>query len=699
MLRFKKNNSREHPRESGYYNRLNAVLAIIFLFFGAMVVRLYKLQVLDYEEYAARADRQQRVYSELKPNRGEIFTTTYLESFDRSEDSPLAINKDYAEVYAVPKDIKSEVEASTTADVLYRVFNSAEVEADIDKTLNQENQKDLDAELRYVDSLSLLPAEKEAKKQEVRQRRSGLASDTSWKEFSNVKRTLEINDRRQELLTDYLSKLIKPDDPYESIRKKVSTEKLLDLYAALLSTEGPVVNASDLELKQGKIYKKGDDSQIYYELRGIAYSLQKYRYYPDGNVGSHLTGFVNLDNQGNYGLESYFNEELIGQKGFLKGDKAAGSGAVVAGNREYSKAVNGSSIVLSIDRVVQIKVCQMLNEAQKKYNFQSGTVIIVEPKTGAIIAMCSWPSFDPNDYQSVDEQKIFDNPAVSYQYEPGSVFKTITMAAAIDQGKVSPQTTYQDKGQTMINGWPKPIKNSDFETAGGHGTVDMIGVLEKSLNLGAIFSMETIGSKKFSEYVDNFGFGEKTGIELGAESSGNIKNLGRDKIREIDAATASFGQGIAVTPLQMVMSYAAIANGGILMKPYLVKEIIDADGNKTALIPKPVRRVISQSTSDTVRAMLVKVVDNGHSKLAGVKGYYVGAKTGTAQIPAGNGGYLENQYIHTLVGMAPADNPRFAMLVKLDRPEGIKFAESTAAPLFGDIAKFLLKYYQIPKQR
>jgi len=211
-------------------------------------------------------------------------------------------------------------------------------------------------------------------------------------------------------------------------------------------------------------------------------------------------------------------------------------------------------------------------------------------------------------------------------------------------------------------------------------------VLEKSLNLGAIFTMEQIGAKVFADYVKKFGFGEATGIELSAESTGSINPLLKNKILPIDAATASFGQGVAVTPLQMVMSYAALANGGVLMKPYLVKEIIKSDGSKIVTAPQELRRVVSDEAARTVSAMLAEVVENGHSKLAGVPGYYVAGKTGTAQIPSPQGGYLESQYIHTFIGFAPVDKPRFVMLVKLDKPKGFQFAESSATPIFGDIA-------------
>jgi cell division protein FtsI/penicillin-binding protein 2 len=250
----------------------------------------------------------------------------------------------------------------------------------------------------------------------------------------------------------------------------------------------------------------------------------------------------------------------------------------------------------------------------------------------------------------------------------------------------------------MINGWNKPIRNSDFSTKGGHGVVDMNVVLENSLNTGAIFAMRQVGPTVFANYVKNYGFGERTGIELGSESPGNIGNLLKTKVREIDAATASFGQGLAVTSLQMIMPYQAIANKGVLMKPYIVQSIIHNDGQREIVQPKQIRRVISEKTADTMSGMLVNVVEKGHSNKAYIKGYYIGGKTGTAQIPD-HGVYLKNQYIHTFVGIAPIENPSFVMLTKMDSPKDVTYAEGSVVPLWKDIADFILKYYQIPQTR
>lgn len=682
-------------------SRLRLVSAIIFLLALALLVKLFDLQVRRHDYYAAKADKQQRVSGELKAERGKIFLNSYGDNLSSDDLVEAATNRNYAKVYAVPKDIDPS-QAPALADLLYKEFDQAAIESAVDASLSSQDDSELKAELDYVESLPLPADQKAAKKAEVEQRRTNLRTDAAWQKFRQEKRELEINEQRQAVLADYLSKLSKPGDPYEVLQKKIGEDALLHLYAALLTGTSTVpVPAADLELRNGKILKKSEgESKAYFEVSGIAYELEKYRYYPEKNIGSQLLGFVNLENKGNYGLEAYMNDELAGQDGYMEGGKSGSpeGGSIAVADQKYNAPKDGSDIVLTIDRAIEFNACKRLNETVARLKAEGGSIIIVEPATGAIIAMCSAPDFDPNNYQAVKEAKDFDNPAVSYQYEPGSVFKAVTMAIAVDQGKVKPSTTYNDRGEIMINGWPKPIRNSDFETAGGHGTVDMVTVLEKSLNTGAIFAMEQVGANIFTEYVKNFGFGQKTGIELSAEASGNIKQLEKTKVREVDAATASFGQGIAVTPLQMLMSYAALANGGILMKPQIIKEIITGD-KPIFFQPQPLRRVVSATTADTIGAMLVKVVDNGHAKAAGVPGYYVGAKTGTAQIPSAKGGYIEGKYIHTMIGYAPIEKPRFVMLVKIDSPKGIKFAEASAAPLFGEIADFLLKYYQVPKAR
>jgi cell division protein FtsI/penicillin-binding protein 2 len=677
-------------------NRLRLVVAIIFLFSGSLIYRLYYLQISECDTYTALAANQHEIYSKLKPDRGKIIITD--QSGGESRQYVLATNKDFFLIFAVPTDIAS---SSEMAVHLYDFFDKDVTEKSAIAELKNQGQVTFEKRLQDInDNSSLTDEEKTARRTVEEKRQEEINSSSDYLELASIKLSQEIDRKRQEIIDAYQVKLSKPGSMYAVIENKVDDEKLLEFYAFINNLQNPAtpVKADDLEVRVGQVINKQTSEEV--KIKGFSFETRKFRYYPEDNIASHILGFVsyaNEDGEGRYGLEEFFNEELFGKYGSLKGEKGGGNSMIV-NDREYVKPVPGSDLVLTIDRSVEFFACDKLKQMVDKFKAVGGSVIIVEPKTGAIIAMCSVPDFNPNDYRNVPDIKIFSNPATSFQYEPGSVFKTVTMSIALDQGKVSPSTTYNDAGYVMINGWPKPIKNADFETRGGHGVVDMNSVLENSLNTGAIFAMKQVGPKIFSDYVKSYGFGERTGIELGAEATGNINNLLKKNVREIDAATASFGQGVSVTPLQMVMAYQALANKGVLMKPYIVKEIIHPDGRKEEIPARQIKRVVSEQTASKALAMLVNVVEKGHSKKEAIAGYYVGGKTGTAQI-ASAGGYYTDRYNHTFIGVAPADNPRFVMLTHIDSPKGIQYADGSAAPLWRDIADFLLKYYQVPKNR
>ena len=275
--------------------------------------------------------------------------------------------------------------------------------------------------------------------------------------------------------------------------------------------------------------------------------------------------------------------------------------------------------------------------------------------------------------------------------EPGSSFKPITMAMGLDLGVVTPQTTFKDDGFREVAGYR--IKNFSERV---FGTVTMSQVLERSVNTGAMYVQDQVGDDNFLNYAINFGFGQKTGIDLPGEVPGDITNLYSG--RKINFLTASFGQGIAVTPVQLINAYSAIANGGKLMKPYIVEKIIKEGGEEEVIQPEIVAIPISEKTATKLKSMLVGVVDNGFDK-ARISGYDIAGKTGTAQIPDGKGGYLEDEYIHDFLGFAPAFDPKFVILIKVDRPKGITFAADSLSPTFRDIAVFLLNYYSIPPTR
>ncbi len=690
--RFKKNN-----------NRLYLVVAIIFLLYSALIVKLYKVQIISHDYYSALASSQHEMQATLQPERGSI----YISDNNGQDVFPLATNKDYASTFFIPKDA---VNLNSLAEKIYLALDEAEVIELVEKNLEKENELALDKEINYINLLDLNEEEKNIRKVASKNRIANPSAEK--KELIEIKRDLAISEEKEKIIEAYLKRLRKRNDPYEPIRDKVSEDQILKIFRYLASEIDTPLSEEALKISNFKVYLQQEDSDYSLDENleinksgeltypGFSYQLKTFRYYPEEEVASHIVGFASSQDdipEGRYGLEEFFNTELSGQSGYL--ETTRGSGQIINVNdQKYSQAIDGADIFLTIDRSVQFMVCEKLKEGIEKYEADSGTVIVVEPNTGAIIAMCSLPSFNPNNYAEVKELKLYNNPATFYQYEPGSIFKTITMAIALDQNKIEPHTYYEDKGQIMISGWPKAIKNSDFLTHGPHGRVDMNTVLAESLNTGAIFAMLQVGKDKFSEYIEKFGFGQKSGIELGSEASGNINNLLEDRIKEIDAATASFGQGLAVTPLQMVMSYAAIANGGTLMKPYLVKEIKFFDGNSDIIKPRIIRQVVSQKSANLVSAMMVNVIESGHAVKAKVPGYYIGGKTGTAQV-ATSGGYSENEFIHSFVGIAPIDKPAFVVSVKLDNPKTVKYSADSAAPIFSDITDFLLKYYKIPQER
>jgi cell division protein FtsI (penicillin-binding protein 3)/stage V sporulation protein D (sporulation-specific penicillin-binding protein) len=335
----------------------------------------------------------------------------------------------------------------------------------------------------------------------------------------------------------------------------------------------------------------------------------------------------------------------------------------------------------------------MLQESVEKHQANKGSLIIMDPKTGAILTMCNAPTFDPNNYSEVENIDLFNNDAIYDAYEPGSVFKSFAMAAALDQGKITPNTTYDDTGVVEIGGFK--IFNSDRKA---HGIIDMKTALTFSYNTGSIYAVRQVGNEKWYEYVKNFGFGEDTGLPLSGESEGNIFRLA--ELRDIYSATSSFGQGLTVTPMQLITAFSAIANGGVLMKPYIVSEVIKPNGFTVQTSPQEVRRVISANTASTLSAMLVNAIEDGHGKKATVPGYYLGGKTGTAEIPRADGnGYDGSRHKDTFVGFGPVSDPKFVMLVKIDEPKDVMWAEDSAAPLWGQVADFLLEYYHIPPER
>lgn len=461
------------------------------------------------------------------------------------------------------------------------------------------------------------------------------------------------------------AKLLREDDPYEPIAHLVSDDIVEQL--------------------------------IREDLAGIEFRPEESRIYSEGSFGGHVLGFLGSSESGElagrYGLEGYYNEVLRGAEGFLVGERDPAGRLIAVAGRAIEPAKDGANLILTIDRRLQFFVCDNLKQAVERHGADGGSVVIIDPKTGAVRAMCGAPDFDPNIYREVEDIFVFNNPALFAAYEPGSVFKAITMAAALDTDAVGPQTTYVDTGEERIG--PYTIRNSDNKA---YGTQTMTQVLEQSLNTGAIFAMRETGQKVFREYVERFGFGEETDIDLDTEAVGDVSSL--KKRGDIYSTTASFGQGITVTPIQLAVAFGALANEGKLMRPYVVERVLYSDDSEEVTTPELRRQVIGTRTATLIGAMLASVVERGHGNRAGVDGYYIAGKTGTAQVPRKDGpGYEPGATIGTFAGFGPVEDPVFAMVVRIDNPRDVQFAESSAAPLFGEIAQFLLQYDGVQPSR
>ncbi|HBI17029.1 MAG TPA: hypothetical protein DDY52_02665 [Candidatus Moranbacteria bacterium] len=447
------------------------------------------------------------------------------------------------------------------------------------------------------------------------------------------------------------------------------------------------------EIVKKKISQEESEKIRNLKLKGVKLLPENYRYYPGKELASQVIGFVGSNGEteiGRYGLESFWEDQLHGKNGSIFQERDSAGRWISITDRKKVPAQDGVDLILTIDQAVQYETEKILKSAMEKYKADRGSILVQEPSTGKILAMANYPNFNPNDFGKVEDMSLFINPAVTNAYESGSVFKTMTLASGIDSGVISPNTKYVDTGVISEAGYN--IKNSDGKA---NGEQTMTEVLEKSLNTGVIFTEKLIGNKRFADYVRNFGFGEKTGIALPNESAGDIRNLINLK-SDIQFFTASFGQGITTTPLQVLNAYSVIANGGNLMKPQIVEKKVYSNGEEEIVEPQIIRRVIKKETSDQMKEMLGSVVVNGHGKRAAVSGYRVGGKTGTAQVAKqGGGGYEEGVTIGSFAGIAPLDDPRFAVIVKIDNPKELQWAESSAAPTFGEVMKFLLNYYNI----
>lgn len=415
------------------------------------------------------------------------------------------------------------------------------------------------------------------------------------------------------------------------------------------------------------------------------------RYYPQGQLASHLLGFVRAERLGSYGVEEYYQAYLDPYSGVgLRSKTYDDLTTLPEPVRRFVPSMGNKDLVLTLDTGIQWIAEEELNKALDRYRASSGSIIVMEPHTGAILAHANYPTYDPNQYSTEADYSRFIDPAVSLLYEPGSIFKIVTMAAALDTGVITPTKVYTDNGSFVVGS--RLVFNSNRI---GYGRVTATDALARSLNVVTAQIAVEMGADRFYRYVERFGFTEPTEIDLADEVRGLVKQPGNPEWSLSDLGTNSFGQGLAITPIEMLNATAAIANGGQLMRPYIVQARIEGDRVQWTE-PTLVRPVLKPETAQTLVAMMVETVRTGN-EAAGVAGYRIAGKSGTAQIP-GEGGYLRDQTIVSFVGFAPADDPQFVILVKLDRPDpNISiWATHTAAPVFAQVARRLFDYMGIP---
>lgn len=466
--------------------------------------------------------------------------------------------------------------------------------------------------------------------------------------------------------TEFMAKLAKTNDPYEEVARRVSREA------------ADKINALNLP--------------------GVSMYKERWRFYPGRELGARVIGFVGYNNgsvlAGRYGLERYY-EGILGRQDIGLYTNFFAQVFSDLGKTIFASNEREGDIILTIEPTVEKALHDELRGIMRDWNSDLAGGVVIDPKTGAIYAMEVLPGFDPNNLKSVN-LKAIDNPLVEGVYEMGSIVKPLVMAAALDAGAVTPKTVYNDKGYVELDGYT--IKNFDGKGRGAGTT--MQEVLSQSLNTGMVFVQQRLGRDKFREYMKAYGLGVETGIDLPGETHGLIRNL--ESTRDVEYATASFGQGIAMTPIGTVRALSVLANGGMPVEPHLI-ETVDYKGgfSRKPGYNENTEPVIGKSASEEITRMLVSVVDK--ALLGGtvkIPEYSVAAKTGTAQMAKEDGkGYYDDRYLHSFFGYFPAYEPRFLVFLYTVNPKGVNYASHTLTHPFMRLTKFLLNYYEVPPDR
>ena len=610
-------------------NRIRVLILFGLILIGILVIRLIDLQVIRHSYFTNIAEAQRKRAAELLPHRGTI----YVNEGRGGDIFPIASNQKGFTAYAVPRDMEDPGRVASELAPQLLAF--------------RQRQNDRTQEIITRTGQELYQEDKEE-------------DETSSPE---PQPTPSVEDQTKNLQSEIFAKFNQKTDPYEPILRP---------YEAL---DQPL--RTFLEEKQ---------------YPGVVLEEKEVRVYPEKELAAHTIGYLGFDGErqiGRYGIEGFFDNILKGDLGWLSGERDTAGGFIGVANNEFQPATDGADIVLTIDRVVQSIIEEELKTGVERYGARRGSVVVMNPKTGAVLGMATYPTFDPNAYYAINDPRVQLNPVVSDIFEPGSILKPVIMASAIEEGVVTPSTTFTDDGPVKVDKYT--INTFD----GQHfGLQTMTQVLEKSNNIGMVWLGQKMGAEMMYDFLRRFGVGERTGIELEGETQTNLREPASWNITT--TATTSFGQGIALTPIQALNAINVIANNGRLMQPHIVSRLKYRDGQEKNTEPKQVRQVVSPRTANKVSAMMVSVIENGFATAARVPGYYMAGKTGTAQVADERGKYSEDEKIISFAGFGPLEDPAFSILVKLDNPYGLSFASGTAAPMFKNMSTKLLTYYQIP---
>lgn len=737
-------------------------LIVIFAVFGLVIIaRLFYLQVWRGDFYTAAAARAHQGYTELPAKRGEILVQDYTTGDFYTVAANTTMDLVYVDPKLIPN---KTLAATAISESLFDVAIEREKDNQriIEERREYKRTEDFEAydriqpltdeELKEAFYHEILDKVSRDIRPEILLsgnlpedvlasiREQNLAG-IEVKGGSLMAYPSQIYDRRRiakelsetlEIPAPRLEQILIGENRYEVIMKKVEPEKSRVLREIMA--------------------KDREDHPAEEHFVGIGFQEEYYRYYPEQSLAANLLGFVDKAGNGQYGIEETFDTQLKGKAGIFKAKVDSIGRQITVGESIIQPAVDGQDILLTIDRTVQLEVERILKASVEKYRANAGQVVIIDPQTSKVIAMAHYPTFDPNNYgeafdlvdvdftaeeiesllpvdEETDDQfyfyrnwdthdryevfkdteegkapvyqryvnffgaEVYQNKIVASIYEPGSVFKSVTMASAIDDGDVTPNHTFYESGPIEVDEFKIHNSTDDYR-----GLQTMTNVLEQSSNVGMAYVAKKIGRNLFYNYMMRFGFGERTGIEFDYEQAGHIEYF--TEWADSELVTHAFGQGIAVTPLQMANAYAALANGGMLMQPYIVAATREANGKTHYTEPLIINQAISEESSNTITAMLVSAVENGVANKAQVDGHYIAGKTGTSQT------YKHGQPLHgpgttitSFGGYGPIDDPRFVVLVKLDNPRTSEWGAETAAPVFKDIATFLFGYYNIPPDK